>query len=411
MPPLRLGTPNRRSAHYPRFSAAEFDRRRRRVREFMADRDLDVLLVYGDAGFHQAKTYYLSNYRPGFPTYLAFFADPAEESTIFVGISNHVQYVREVSEGIGDLRLLLPDPPSTIVERLEEAEAAIDRVGVVGDDPRYNLTIPHRHHEGLEAGLDAELVDVSAAFTRLISVAGEEEIEAVDRAAAALDAAMAAFEAALEPGITEVGLKDVLEGAAKAAGGYLGTDFISSAPMEGAEAGEGLTWKRPSNRSVADGDAVTTEIAAGYRGYQSQIHRPFAVGSAPTATYRDLFAVAEETYTRVIDALEPGATAADVHAALSPVEDSEFKIYDVMVHGYGGAYRHPFIGVEESNYWPGAADPLTAEWTFEPGMVIVVQPNVITRDETAGLQFGTTVVIEEGGARDVHDYPAILHQV
>lgn len=410
MPPLRLGTPNRRSAFYPRFSAEEFDRRRGRVRSFMAEGDLDVLLVYGDAGFHQAKMYYLSNYQPTFPTYLAFFRDADEPTTIFVGISNHVQYVREVSTA-EDIRLLLPDPPSTVVERLREAGVDGGRIGVVADDPRYNLSIPHPHHRVLDEAVDGELVDVSAPFTRLISVIGEEERDLVERAASILDRQLSAFEAALEPGTTELALRGVLEETANEAGGYLGTEFINSAPMDDAEPGEGVTWKRASSRTVAAGDVVTTEISAGYRGYQSQIHRPFVVGSAPSTTYADLFAIAEETYDRAVESLQPGNTAEDVHAALAPVEESEFKIYDVLVHGYGGSYRHPFIGVEESNYWPGARDPLTAEWTFEPGMVIVVQPNVLTRDETAGLQFGTTVLVEDGGPRVLQDYPTEFIQV
>lgn len=376
----------------------------------MDERDLDALLVYGDGGFHRAKTFYLTNYTPPFSTYLSFFADPDEANTLFVGISNHLQYAREVSE-VTDVRLLLPDPPAGVVERLREADAHDGRIGIVSDDPRYNPSIPHPHYRAFEDDLDADIVDVSAAYTRLISVASEREQDRLRRAGEIMDEAMVAMEEAAEPGVSEQDLDRVLRETVREAGASLGSNFITTAPMEGAEPGEPITWHKPSARRLEAGDILTTEISTDYRGYLSQIHRPYAVGRPPTETYADLFARAEEAYERSLDALQPGNTARDVYEAMAPIEDSEYKIYDVMAHGYGGAYRHPFVGVEESNYWPGAEDSLTAEWTFEPGMIVVTQPNVVTRDETACLQFGTTVIIQENGPEVVHEYPPEFRRI
>lgn len=405
----RRGRSNRRSAYYPRFSEEEFDRRRSAVRDLLDERDLEALLVYEYGGFHQGTVSYLTNYEPPFPTYLLCFADPDEDATLFVGVSNHLQYVREVSV-VEEVRLLLPDPPSTVVERLREADVA-GRVGVVADDPRYNLSLPRDHHRRLDAALDGDLVDVTSAVTTLASVASEEELDRVERAGEVLDEGMWALDEAIEPGVTERDLSAALGEACADAGGVLTVDYVSSAPMTGAEPGEPLPWKQPSSRSVRDGDVVTTEISAGYLGYGAQVHRPYAVGESPTDTYRDLFAVAERSYEALLDALQPGNTAADVAAATSPIQNSPYKVYDVVVHGYGGAYRHPFVGVPASNYWPGADDPLTADWTFEPGMVVVVQPNVVTEDERSGLQFGTTVVVREDGPDPLLDYPASFREV
>lgn len=403
MSSLRLGEQNSRHQLYRRFSDEEFDRRGERVREAMDDLAVDALIAYNYGGFHQAFIAYATGYRPPFPTYLATFADPNEADTLFVGVSNHVQYVREASV-VEDLRLMLPDPPGPVVQRLEEA-GPIDRVGVVGEDPRYNFSLPHRHYQRLAEGVDAELVDVTDRFTRLLSRTTPAEAERVTRAAATLDAAMEAFEAALEPGVTEQELAGVLADACTAHGGQLDLPFISSAPMADAEPGTPLPWKLPSSRPIEPGDVVTTEISASVDGYATQIHRPYAVGVEPNETYRELFGVAEPAERAIVEALQPGNSARDVADAMAPIVDSEYKVYDVLVHGYGGAYRHPFIGIEESNYWPGAADALTETWTFEPGMVIVVQPNVVTPDERAGLQFGTTVLIEESGPRDLQAYP------
>lgn len=407
MSKLRLGKPNSRAQFYRTFSDDEYETRRERVREAMDELDLDAIIGYNYGGFHQAIISYLTDYQPPFPTYFVFFADPDEAATLFVGVSNHVQYVREASV-IDDLRLMLPDPPMPVVQRLNEA-AGIDRIGVVGDDPRYNFSLPYEHHQRFENGVDAELVDASDQFIELLSGTTSTERERVVSAAATLDAAMEAFEAALEPGVTEQELAGVLADACLENGGQLDLPFISSAPMEAAEPGTPLPWKLPSSRTIESGDVVTTEISASVDGYATQIHRPYAVGEGPTDTYRDLFDVAETANRDIIDALQPGNTARDAADAMGAIESSRFKVYDVLVHGYGSAYRHPFIGIEQSNYWPGADDSLTESWTFEPGMVIVVQPNVVTENERAGLQFGTTVLIEEDGPRNLQSYPAEFH--
>ena len=38
-------------------------------------------------------------------------------------------------------------------------------------------------------------------------------------------------------------------------------------------------------------------------------------------------------------------------------------------------------------------------------MTVVIQPNVVTRDETAGVQTGELVAVTENGAKRLHTYP------
>lgn len=401
---FRLATRNRRSEYYTRFSESEMERRRGVVRELMANEDLDALVVYGNSGFEQVNLAYLADYRPPFATYLVFSADPDEPTTLFVGVSNHVQYVREVA-AVDEIDVMLPDPPRKVARRLAGMEAATGRVGIVGYGSRYDLSIPHDHYETLASELGAELVDATAAYEVATSVRSEEELDRIRRAAALTDAGMEAIAEAAKPGVRERDLKAALQRRYLEEGRAEGVTFISSAPMAGAEPGEPLPWKHPSRRPLAVDDVVTTEISAASAGYRSQLHRPFAVGRPPTATYEDIFAVAEETYERMLDALEPGNTTADVHRAVAPIEESEYKCYDVLLHGYGNGYQPPFVGTDASNYWPGADDPVTADWRFRENQVVVIQPNVVTDDERHGLQLGTGVVITADGPEVLQQYP------
>jgi len=344
-------------------------------------------------------------HEPSYQTYLVAFADPDREPTLYVGLSNHLQYVREVSI-VGDLDLLLPDPVDTLVSRLREAGVDDGTIGLVGTDPRYETGMPYNHRDGLRARLDADLTDATPRFTSLTAVKSDAEVERIARAATALDAAMRALGAAAEPGASERDLRSVVAATLADEGCDVGTTFLSTAPMTDAQSGEPLPWKRtPADRTVDTGDVVTTEISAVSQGYASQIHRPYAVDASPTDQYRELFAVARAVYDEMLDAIRPGNTVADVHAAMAAVEDSPYKTYDVMLHGYGNGYQHPFVGTAASTYWPGADDPATADWVFEENQVLVVQPNVVTDDETAGLQLGTTVVVRDDGADVLQDYP------
>ena len=392
----RLGTPNRRSEHYARFSDAEMDRRRGVARDLMDEHGLDALVVYGNSGFEQVNLAYLADYRPPFATYLVCFADPNEPTTLFVGVSNHVQYVREVA-AVDDIEVMLPDPARKVARRLVAGGAGGDggRVGIVGYGSRYDLSIPYAHYETLTGELAAEFVDATAAYETATSVRSEAELDRIRRAAELTDAGMAAIAEAAEPGVREVDLKTAMQRCYLDEGGADGVTFVSSAPMEGAEPGEPLPWKHPSKRRLREGDVITTEISGAVAGYRSQLHRPFAVGRDPTETYEDIFSVARETYEGMVDALRPGNTVADVRDAVAPIEDSEYKIYDVLLHGYGNGYQPPFVGTAASNYWPSdeADDPVTAEWTFRENQVVVVQPNVVTTDERHGLQLGSAVVV------------------
>ena len=49
--------------------------------------------------------------------------------------------------------------------------------------------------------------------------------------------------------------------------------------------------------------------------------------------------------------------------------------------------------------------------TFEPGMTIVIQPNVITPDERAGVQTGELVLVTGTGWESLHSYPPGLARI
>jgi Xaa-Pro dipeptidase len=87
------------------------------------------------------------------------------------------------------------------------------------------------------------------------------------------------------------------------------------------------------------------------------------------------------------------------------IEQAGFTTCDDLVHGYGGGYFPPVLG---SRSRPA---PLTPDMTLETGMTVVVQPNVITQDQRAGVQVGELVHITEQGCECLHKAPRELFRV
>jgi Xaa-Pro aminopeptidase len=104
--------------------------------------------------------------------------------------------------------------------------------------------------------------------------------------------------------------------------------------------------------------------------------------------------VADAAFDAIAARLRPGSTAAELADAASMIADAGFAIRDDLVHGFVGGYLEPVLG---------ARTPVP-EFTFEAGMTVVVQPNVVTTDERAGVQTGELLLVGERGAERLHGF-------
>lgn len=124
------------------------------------------------------------------------------------------------------------------------------------------------------------------------------------------------------------------------------------------------------------------------------------MGAPPTAQYQRLYDTAAECYQRIFEVLKPGATDADVRAAACFIEKEGFRTLDILLHGWGMQIEPPRVDLPSAMI-KRELGPVV----FEKGMLIVIQPNIVSADGKAGLQAGNLVVIEEKGARSLQRYP------
>jgi Xaa-Pro aminopeptidase len=251
----------------------------------------------------------------------------------------------------------------------------------------------YREHAAL-SDLAGDVVDLNGAYTRLRAVKSPEELEWVRTGAELTDRALAAVREHARPGVSEAELADHVERAYVAAGGTTHIHYFGATPMAAPEIANPAQW--PSRRRLEAGDALTCELSASWWDHPGQVLRTFAIDAEPTPLYRELHAVADAAFDAIAARLRPGATAAELVEAAGVIDQAGYTIRDDIVHGFVGGYLPPVLGT------PGRALEPVPDFTFAAGMTVVVQPNVVTRDERAGVQTGELLLVGESGPERLH---------
>ena len=161
--------------------------------------------------------------------------------------------------------------------------------------------------------------------------------------------------------------------------------------------------QHPSPRKVEAGDVVFCELSAFWWDYPGQVLRTFSVGADPTPLYLDLHATAEAAFDAVTAVVRHGATMQEIVDAAGVIEANGYTVCDDLMHGFGGGYFPPILGTKSR---PAGALP---DMTLEENMTVVVQPNVVTRDEPgtikAGVQVGEMIRVTRTGFERLHHTP------
>ena len=375
---------------FPRFSAAEMTRRRTALKSAMDEAETDHLVIYG-----MNRTGNIIQWLTQWPvlTEAVGVVTPGQRDHLYIQYHNHVSQARRLAEAEVDW-----GEQSAIacgIAELERRGAKRDRVGVIGP-------MGFRAHQALGERF-GRVRDLNAAYVRLRLVKSPEEILWFRIGAGFCDLGIAALERELKPGRTERELGALIEAAWAPYGGTNVIHFLGVTKMS--EPDLSVPNQYHSTRRIAPGDVVTTEISGQFWDHSGQVLRSFAVAAEPTPLYRELHAAADAAFDAMFAALRPGAKPADLVAASGVIEQAGFTTDDDIVHGYGGGYLPPVLG---SKSRPAGPIP---DYSFAPGMMMVIQPNVITRDKRAGVQTGECVIVTDTGAARLHGFPRGFRRV
>jgi Xaa-Pro dipeptidase len=373
-------------AGWVRFSTEE-RRRRRSVLAAAADEaGVDLVLAYGAERAGTAVQWLC-----GWPVTreAALLLDlRSDDAVLFVDFHNHVPLATELAEDC-EVRWTGPSLADSLAEELGRRGAGQRRIGLMGP-----VGYPLHDRLGEVAG---GLVSMGPAYTRMRLVKSAEELDLLRVGAYLSDRAVLALRDGLRPGLVDHELSDLVERAYVPLGGTTHIHYFGITSMTDPQRGAPAQYT--TGRQLRAGDVVVTEISAAFQGYSGQVLRTMTTEPELAPLYRELHEVANAAFDAVCGVLRPGCTPAEIVDAAGVIEDAGFTIVDDLVHGFGGGYLPPVLGSRSRP--AGPLPPLV----LEPGMTMVVQPNVTTLDHRAGVQTGELVVITETGAGSLHAVP------
>src|SRR5215469_5683227 len=372
-------------AEYPRFSEPEMARRRTAVGNLLVESELDHLVYCGANRFGSAVQW-LSCW-PVTAEAVGVMT-PKLADALFIQHINHVPLARRLA-ALAEVTWGGGSSIAAAVAALERRGARAGRVGVIGP-------MTFEQHAILAARFGA-IANLNRRYVGLRQIKSPEEIDWMRIGAALTDRGMAALRDGLRPGLTERELADLVERAYIALGGTNVIHFFGVTPMN--DPALGVPTQFVANRQVKAGDAVVAEISAAFWEHPGQVLRSFAIGVAPSPLYRDLHAAADAAFDAIAAVLKDGTTPREIIDAASVIEQAGFTIIDDLLHGYGGGYLPPVLG---SRSRPGAQ---TSNEPLRAGMMVVIQPNVVTPDGKAGVQTGELVLITATGIELLHAMP------
>ncbi len=370
------------SQPYPRFSDAEFARRHRSLAGVMARTGVDHLLVVTDHRTGNAPQW-VTGWPGTVEAYVVF--KPGEQMTMHVEWVNHFPLAKKLAKGV-DVRWGEHQGMRKTIADLKRRGAK--RIGLIG---------PLLARKQRELEKEFQIVELDSEYVRLRLIKSEEEIDWLRIGAAMSDAGLRSLVEGTRPGMTERELGNLVERAYVGEGGTTFIHFIGVTSM--AEPQIFVPPQFHSSRKVQPGDVVFCELSAVWWDYSGQVLRTFSVDAEPTPLYKELHATAESAFDAVTGVVRHGTTMQAIVDASGVVEARGFTCCDDLVHGFGGGYFPPILGVKSR-----PAGPLP-EMTLEENMTIVVQPNVITPDQKAGVQVGELIRVTRTGFERLHSAP------
>ena len=228
----------------------------------------------------------------------------------------------------------------------------------------------------------AEFVPVSGAVEKLRLIKSPAEIKILKEATEIADAAYKHILTYVRQGLKEIEVANELEFFMRKNGAVSSSfDIIVASGYRSA-----LPHGVASEKVIENGDFVTLDFGAYYKGYCSDITRTFAVGQ-PSDELKKIYATVLEAQLRGMNGIKPGMSGKEADALTRDyITEQGFGEYFGHSTGHG-------LGMEVHE---GPALSFRSETILKPGMVVTVEPGIYIADLGSVRIEDDTVVTETG---------------
>jgi Xaa-Pro aminopeptidase len=282
---------------------------------------------------------------------------------------------------------LYPDPYQAVAAALRERKLEGAVIGVEQQFLGVNAFAKLRR-----ALPQAEFREVGPLFLELRAMKSPEEVRRLRMVTKATQEALAAAIASLRPGTTGLDIERVLGAEHYRAGVRHEWCHTQMGPA-------GVEITAPNDAAAKVGEMIRIDVGANYRGYQSDLSPVIAVGE-PSAELRQVHAGVRRAMDAVLEALRPGAAAAQVYEVGDRIfKEERLENYLMYVaHGVGrNVHEQPALAPD-------------SRWILAPGMVLAVElVTALPRLGMVGLE--DDVLITADGCEDLTTIGRQLHVV
>lgn len=221
-------------------------------------------------------------------------------------------------------------------------------------------------------------------FSNIRMVKDKKELDYLLKAASIADEAFIKLLDDVEVGRTERGLAGRLEFYMK----MLGSEKPSFDTIVASGARSALPHGMASDKVIAEGDFVTFDFGAVYKGYHSDMTRTIVVGESDS-WQQDIYDIVLQAQLKGLNAAQAGMTGRELDAIVRDYI-TECGYGDYYVHGTGhgvGLEIHEMPNINKRG-----------ETILRTGMIFTIEPGIYIPGK-GGVRIEDTVVLTEEGAR------------
>jgi Xaa-Pro aminopeptidase len=320
------------------------NQRLNKLREHMAERELDAMLVT-----NADNRRYLS----GFTGSAGVLVITPDQAILITDFRYYEQVAREASGfRLAKIETKLADLLPGLLDEL-----GVERLGFESED----VTVA-QHREWTDVTGDVEWLPMKEMVARIRAIKEAEELEALRRSVALTDAALAHLSDVIRPGMAETEVAWEIEAYMRAHGASkVAFDLIVAAGPNGA-----LPHAHPGAHIIQEGEPIVVDIGCVLDGYCSDMTRTFCLGE-PSARYLEVWQIVLNAQEAAEAAIQPG---------MSGVEADALARHVIEQAGYGEQFGHGLgHGVGLAVHEKPRASRLSED-VLEAGMTLTVEPGI-----------------------------------
>ena len=377
------------------FSKEEFQERWKKVRSSMKKFNIDLLMVISPTNIN----YLIGTPAKGYQEFeVLFFSIDSDPSVMFTRRSE-VEMMHDYSladEVYGWGGQESEDPIEALNKLMIEKKFLNKRIGI--EVPYYYLH-PFEYKKITEMLGPAIVHDSTDLIGEIKLLKSEAELNYVRKASDIADKSFIAGLNKIESGITEREVSAAIHYEMFTNGGD-----IPSSPMNFLTGNRSMyAHGEPSDRKLQIGDFMHLQFGSHYRRYCCTIGRNICLGT-PSSRMQEIFNITKEAGDACIAEMGPGREVKVAHnAAVSVIKSAGMDKYRLHMTGYAVGIAFPPTWVE-----PLIVDG-SSNRTFEPGMVIAVEPPIFSYDDKIGVRLIDNVIITDDGVEVLSKTSRELH--